>query len=299
MFDIGSKKGLFTFGLNSYNRMTTIIKGLDFLPQKPTYMLKLLKMVYSVDTSNDQIVTKITNDKELLALIAEIPAVKNNQTSLDSEDLKNIFEDLGKNFLQSFLEVDFAKKFHKSLSQRMVLNNSSKWKQSLKAAVISRAVAQWVNYENPELAFMGALLLNLPTMLLEFSEPQLQALVDEKVSNGTGIKEAELAVYGFDHTEFGVRLMKHLGLPYELQDLVLTESSINPKSRFVQLTRIVSFAKFIAKCFADKTQSPSSIWLQSQTAIKDLGLEVSPEQWGNKISLLFVKSVEFEMSVYT
>lgn len=296
MFDIGSRKGLFTFGLNSYNRMSTIIKGLDFLPQKPTYMLKLLKMVYSVDTSNDQIVAKITNDKELLALISEIPAVKDNQAELNSENLKNIFENLGKNFLQTFLEVDFAKKFHRSLSQKMILSNSSKWKQSLKAAVIARSVAQWTRYEHPELAFMGALLMNLPSMLLEFSEPQLQALVDEKISNGTGIKEAELAVYGFEHSEFGVRVLKHLGLPYELQDLVLADSN-SSKSKFVQLVRIVSFSKFIARCFTDKTQSPSSIWIQAQAAIKDLGLEVTPEQWGNKISLLFVKSVEFEMSV--
>lgn len=298
MLDLATKKGLFTFGLSSFNKISSLIKNLDYLPQKPSYMLKLLKMVYATDVSNDQVVVEITKDKELITKLMEIPAIKNQGLTLNQEDISKVIAKLEKNFLEATLEVDFAKKFHKGLSIKTDLAKLDKWKKSLKAATIAKAIARWTGYEHQELAFMSALLMDMPQMILDISEPEQKAKLEEKIAQGMSMKEAELVVYGFDHGKFGVRLFKHLGLPTEMQELVAVES--NPeliKPKYLKLAQIVSFARFIAGCFCDKTQSPSSIWNESQKSIQDLDLKITLEQWGNKISLLFVKSVEFEMSV--
>lgn len=298
MLDLGTKKALFSFGLGSSNKMTSLMKNLDYLPQKPSYMLKLLKMVYSLTGSSDEVIVEIIKDRELLSRLLDVPAIKNHYGTFDKDDLKNALATVEKNFLQSSLEIDFAKKFHKGLSKKLDLARIDKWKQAVKSAIIAKSVAKWVNHPDAEFAFFGALLSSLPQLVLEANEPGSKEKIDEKISQGMTTKEAELIVYGFDHTEFGVRLFKYLGLPVELQELAVVD--YNPaqvKAKYAELAQVVSFSKFIASCFSDKTQSPSSIWNGSQKAIEALDLKITPEEWGNKISLLFVKSVEFEMSV--
>jgi hypothetical protein len=135
-------------------------------------------------------------------------------------------------------------------------------------------------------------------MVLGINEPQIIHFIEEKIANGMPKRNAEVLALGFDHTELGAKLFKYYGMPADLIELVQYDfDSCKVKQKTKMLCDVINFSKFIAKSFSDKSQSPSSMWNGSQSYIRELGLQINPEDWGNKISLLFVKSLEFEMSV--
>jgi HD-like signal output (HDOD) protein len=133
---------------------------------------------------------------------------------------------------------------------------------------------------------------------MNINDSNTMQYVEEKMANGMPKRNAEVLAFGFDHAELGSKLFRYYGMPSEIIDLIQMDlESEKVKSKNKKLADVINFAKYIAESFSDKTQSPSSIWSGSQKYIHDLGLNINPEDWGNKISLLFVKSLEFEMSV--
>lgn len=294
-----TKKALFTIGVGAFGKMSELIKDTDYLPQKPGYFFKLLKMAYSVNANKTEMATEIAKDGKTVAALLNIPALADKYDRVSRKDVVNAVGKLETTMIQSSLEIDIAKKYQAALEERIEMpEHQEAWKHSIRAAIIAKAIAQWVNYREPEQAFMAALLADLPELVLEINDPESQEKIHDKVEKGLSPLEAEMVVLGFDHREFGAKLFKYFGMPAAMIDMAHQGyNSYKVKTQNILLTKITNFARFLAKCFADKTQSPSSIWTESQSAIEGLGLKISSEEWGNKISLLFVKSLEFEMSV--
>lgn len=297
MVELSTQKALFTFGLGAFSKMATMIKNTEYLPQKPAYMIKLLRLAYSVTTNRSEFSQELNKDPELMSKVTELPAFPNKE-SLNKEEFDAAVKNLEKTFIESLLEVDFAKRYNKALSPNLSQTEAEKWNQAVKAAIIASNVSKWVNYPHRELAFFGALLADLPVLVLSHNDYEARRKVELMVQDGMSEKEAEMVAHGFEHYEFGSKLFQYYSMPNGLIDLMASHQQAS-KAKDKVLTKLVNFSRFIAKCFSDKTQSPSSIWTESQKSIKDLGLQISSEEWGNKISLLFVKSVEFEMRVTT
>ena len=296
MVELSTQKALFTFGLGAFSKMATIIKNTQNLPQKPNYFIKLLKLAYNAKSSRSEFSAELSKDKELISKVLNLPSLPGKQAEMSKEAFDSAVKELEKSFIESLLEVDFAKKFHKALTVHAKPEQVTKFNKSVKAAIIASNVSKWVNYEHRELAFFATLLADMPVMVLATSDSEARAKVELMVNDGMSEKEAEMVAHGFDHGEFGAKLFQYYSMPNALVDLMQNHYQAD-KTKDKVLTKVVNFSRFIAECFSDKTQSPSSIWTESQQSIQDLGLQVNSEEWGNKISLLFVKSIEFEMRV--
>jgi HD-like signal output (HDOD) protein len=296
MVELSTKKLLFTFGLGSFSKMASIIKNTDYLPQKPNYFIKLLRLAYNSKTSRSEFSAELNKDSELKSKILNLPTMPGRNPEMNKEDFEKAVQGLEKSFIESLLEVDFAKRFHSAISDKVTQVHLEKWNKSIKSAIIASNISTWVNYPNKEFAFFGALLADLPTLIMTNYDSKARTKVDQLIQDGMSEREAEVVAYGFDHYELGSKLFQYYSLPGTLVDMMNSHYQAE-KSRDKTLTKIVNFSRFLAECFSDKCQSPSSIWSDSQKSINDLGLQISSEEWGNKISLLFVKSIEFEMRV--
>ena len=296
MVELSTQKALFTFGLGAFSKMATLIKNTHYLPQKPNYFIKLLKLAYNAKTARSEFSTELSKDKDLMSKVLSLPALPGTNSEVNKNDFEKAVKALEKSFIESLLEVDFAKRFNKAVTTHSREKDLDRWNKAIKAAVIATNVSKWVNYPNRELAFFATLLSELPVMILAHSDSEARDKVDLMVNDGMSEKEAEMVAHGFDHYEFGAKLFQYYSMPQALVDIMHGHYQAD-KTKDPTLTKVVNFSKFIAECFSDKTQSPSSIWAESQKPIRDLGLQISSEEWGNKISLLFVKSIEFEMRV--
>ena len=298
--ELKTQKALFTLGVNAFGKIAEIIKNTDYLPQKPLNHFKLLKLVLDKDPKTDfsNLVNEIKKDKELVKSLIGALSSQEKYNVISPENFINALSDLEKTFLQNLIQVNVAKKYSQILKLSSSKMMQEEWRVNLKSAVIALSIAKWVELKDLEIVFMSALLSEIPSMVLCVNEAQAMQYVEEKVSNGMPKRNAEVLALGFDHVELGAKLFKYYGMSSEIIDLVQADyESSKAKSKNKMLVDVINFAKYIAESFSDKTQSPSSIWSGSQKYIHDLGLNINPEDWGNKISLLFVKSLEFEMSV--
>jgi HD-like signal output (HDOD) protein len=298
--ELKTQKALFTLGVNAFGKIAEIIKETDYLPQKPLNHFKLLKLILEKDQITDftNLITEINRDKNLLKNIVSVLSSKEKQNLISAESLQTVLRDFEKNFLENLIEASIAQSYTQCLQLSSSPKMHADWKLSLKSAVIAVSIARWAGMQDLEMAFMGALLSELPTMVIGIQEPQIIHFIEEKIANGMPKRNAEILALGFDHTELGAKLFKYYGMPADLIELIQAGYESNKvKSKNKMLCDVINFSKFIAKSFSDKSQSPSTMWNGSQIYIRELGLKINPEDWGNKISLLFVKSLEFEMSV--
>ncbi|MCE2928179.1 MAG: HDOD domain-containing protein [Candidatus Caenarcaniphilales bacterium] len=298
MVNLNTQKALFSIGLSAFGKLGTVLKNTDYLPQKPIYFLSLLKLAYSKQKSNQGFVDELLKDQALKLKLLTLSGSQNLTANASKNDFVTAVHNLENNLIENMIELELVNKYTNAIGSRLTESKQRNWKRCIKSAVIAKAVSQWVNYESPEIAFMSALLQDLPEAVLSINDTSSSILVDQKIANGVGKKEAQISVLGYDAAELGSKLFKYYTMPAEMVDLVQNDfDATRVKSKNMKLCQIVAFSSYIANCFSDKSQSPSSIWGQAQKSMQDLGLEVSLEQWGNKISLLFVKTLEFEMSV--
>jgi HD-like signal output (HDOD) protein len=292
------KSLLFAGSKPSNHKISDWIKDTHNLPQRPRSFMKLLELVYNHTTDKKKLVKEIANDKELTGKLLKLPNMNKQENLLDSIDIASALENLERNFIEGTLETNICRKYNLVLNG---LPNGSllpSWQHSVKSGIIAKNVAIWVNYQHPEIAFFSALLKYMPQMIMYSRDPLALSKLQESISRGLNLREAELVAYGFDSREFGSKLHKYYSMPEEL--IELAEKNFDPeqvKQKNKKLANLLRFAEFISLSFADKTQSPSSIWAHAQPYLKGLELDISSEEWANKISILFVKSLEFEMSV--
>ncbi len=262
----GSTPKLIEWSSHSYN-----------LPRNSTQMLNLLRLVSSSNLDVINTTKEMRNDSELAHSIKQVTGI-----DLDKEGVEDAILYLERNLLRSSIEKDVARKYKRAFAG--VKSN---------VAVIAKTIAQWCKYPHPEMAYMAGLVLEIPEMIMEGRDPEAADRVRKRLGEGMSRKEAELLEYGFDRDQFAIKLFKNLNMPEMLIEAIRRDDS---KSKARDLQLMVRFARNIAEDFSDKSKSPSSIWARSQEALQKLGVNFTKEEWSNKISLLFVNALEFELS---
>ncbi len=283
-------------GSKPIGRISKIISEINYLPNKPLNMFKILRMAYSAEKNNQSIAEELVKDKEILARVLNLSSVEEATKYIEKQDFIRAVSSLDHNLIQSSLEIDCARKYFTALK---VANNESlqqQWSKAVKTAIIAKAISNWVKYPNIELAFMSALLKTVPALVLKTEGLELEEKIERIMNQGIERKKAEILVRGFTEFEFGAKLLQFYACPNPVVNLM--ENEFNPtKVENPTLAHIVNFAELVAAGFDNKEQSPSALWDQVQTELKALGLNLTKENWSDKISWLFVKSLEFEESV--
>jgi HD-like signal output (HDOD) protein len=95
------------------------------------------------------------------------------------------------------------------------------WRHAIATAVWARALARHLR-QSPDTAFTTGLLHNLGTLVLATRFPEEYAAVPlwRSAHQDASVAEAELAVFGVDHTEAGRALAAHWKFPLAIQDAI-------------------------------------------------------------------------------
>jgi hypothetical protein len=172
--------------------------------------------------------------------------------------------------------------FHKPLSQKLPKAEFDTWKVSMKTAVITKAVCNWMKMENYEQSFIAALVRDLPIMILRLEDPENYKMFEEKAMEGMSISQASLLAFGIGLEQYIEQFMKHFNYQFVDQEY----------------EKIIDFSFYLAESFSNKNEKASTLWLNSQDEMKKLGLEMDEDKWANHISLLFVKTLELEQKFH-
>ncbi len=247
------------------------------LPSNSNHLLSLLRLVNSSNFDAATTAGEMRGDVELTQTIMQLAGINLDQSSIEEAVLQ-----VSRNLLRSSVEKDVARRYKRAFSGIKT-----------KVAVIAKNIAQWCGQPQVELAYMAGIVAEIPEMIMEGRDPEAAEKVRERVRNGSSRREAELIEYGFDRDQFATKLFKNLGMPEMVIEAIKRDE---PSSKNKELYNIVQFAKAIAEDFSDKSKTPSSIWNRSQNYLQKLNISMTKEEWSNKISLLFVNALEFDLS---
>jgi HD-like signal output (HDOD) protein len=133
--------------------------------------------------------------------------------------------------------------------QKNKINQKQLWIHFLEVAVASKKIAEAINYELPEEAYVAGLLHDLGLILLETYLPDEYYQVVQRTAGGKQICEAEREVFGIDHQEVAGVISKRWNMPDRLiqpmnNHHLEKEEEIEHLS---DLTKIVCLAESIAQ----------------------------------------------------
>ncbi|MBV7536504.1 HDOD domain-containing protein [Duganella sp. sic0402] len=102
------------------------------------------------------------------------------------------------------------------------------WREAIATAVWARALARQLR-QSPETAFTAGLLHNLGTLVLATRFPQEYAAVPawRAEHEDASVADAELAVFGVDHTQAGSALAAYWKFPQAIQDAISHQHRAN------------------------------------------------------------------------
>ena len=146
------------------------------------------------------------------------------------------------------------------------------WEHSIGVAVIAQTLARTLG-ENAERGFTAGLLHDLGRLILDSYFPRdFSAVLGYRRRHDTWIRDAEVAVLGFDHCVLGARVAEQWAFPEDLIEAIRHHHQ--PESDDVQheVTRIVHIADILVRGLEFGDPGDDAMPLLSQTAMKRLGL---------------------------
>ena len=189
------------------------------LPSPPAIAVRILEAVKKEETSFDELSRIITADPALAAKIlkAANSPIYNRTTKVDSiqRALTVIGSNALKNIALSFVIADKMKS-----TSDDAFDFDFFWKRSVTAAVSGELIASLIGKQTDDV-FVTSLLQDIGVVIMYLSNPaDYLTVLEEKAVTHVPLIEAEKKVFGFDHQEIGMEVLKEWGLPESIYEPV-------------------------------------------------------------------------------
>lgn len=219
------------------------------LSSPPTILKEILDLINNQEVSNNDLANVVLKDPSLTAQLIRIANSSFYGVSRQITSVNHAIMIIGLKAVKYYIlssavlnQVSF-KKAKSNLDQRNL------WTHFLEVAVASRKIAEHINYELPEEAYVAGLLHDLGLIILEsqFSEEYKQVL--KFVKEGNDLIDAEKAVFGLDHQEVAGYVTKKWNMPEILREPFSMHHIHEEKDieKLSDLSRIVALADSMAQ----------------------------------------------------
>lgn len=126
------------------------------------------------------------------------------------------------------------------------------WQDSLRRAILARALGRQIRLNNAEDLFAGALLqdMAIPLLLQEMPETY-QKLVERRTVENRRLSGLEREAFGWDHAEAAAKLAEKWSLPVEFADLIRDHTQLEPlltRGDSTKAAACVALASMLPSC---------------------------------------------------
>ena len=248
--------------------LSSILAKVKDLPALPSDVMKAMEMILNPDASIRNLHLIIAQDQALSAKILKI--VNSAMYSLRSEvsTVSHAISILGMNTVRSILmaaSVDNIFQSAKDLGKKLMSDHS--WGTALAA----RAIAQRVQYENPEEALVCGLMHDIgkPILMQNFGQRYYEIISEVYRGNAT-FHQLEIQHLGFSHAEVGMLLAKRWNFPPQLAEAVGYHHTPLEAPNHQRLACIVSLANLFMIHLGIGFEKNQTLVLEDQPAAQNL-----------------------------
>ncbi len=182
------------------------------LPSPPAIAVRILEAIDNDESSFDELGRIISNDPALSTRILQ--AANSPFYALPSkvDSIQRAMAVLGCNALKNIaLSFVIAKELRATSQEDF--NFDLFWKRSVTAAVSADLIASLIGRKSDEI-FVTALLQDIGIVVMYLCKPDdYVKVLDEKKANGYPIAIVENNIFGFNHQDAGMEVLKSWGLP--------------------------------------------------------------------------------------
>ena len=181
------------------------------LPPLPTVITKLMQLMQRKDISLKEISNTISSDP---VFSVEVLRLANSAMIGAMAEVRSISQAL------ALIGTERVKGLALTVGMRGIMGTNaslpalrSSWRHTLATAILAEEIADKV-YIDPSEAYTAGLLHDIGCIALITSSPDKYAVIFESVPESAGkLLEQERAVFGLDHREAGVELVRKWNLP--------------------------------------------------------------------------------------
>ncbi len=252
------------------DRLDEYINGVQHLPPTPTLMVKLLALFKEPDLDIDQVVELMSHDP---SLTAETLKRCNSGYFGGAEPASDMFEAVTRLGFYEVYQLVVALFGARALAQPQStggLDVAALWQHSVVAAVAAGIIARDVG-EPEGAAFTAGLLHDVGKVVLASAEGARYAEAAQQGGPaGPSLANAERALFGFDHTEVGARLLARWELTPDVIGAARHHHQLAGAEPHTQLAATVQLANAMAHRAAAPPAQVSDAWLDVGEALAAL-----------------------------
>ncbi len=199
------------------------------LPPMPYVARRVIEVVNNPSTNVQILQEIISKDQGLSSQILKIANSALYSCSRRIETLTEAIVMLGFNAIKRFSIMSATKNLYTFARRDKVLGLKDKlmWEHSVAAAIAARMIAQKINSNYVENAFMGGLLHDIGKLVMLQKLPDLfDSIVEEVYNTGRHFNEVEMEILDFTHAEVGALLVKKWRLSEDFEDAIRYHHSV-------------------------------------------------------------------------
>ena len=197
------------------------------LPSLPHVVMQIIRLVEDPTTSAAQVSQAIGNDQALVSKVLRLSNSAYYGFPYQISTVAHATVILGFRAVKTLVISAFASAWFDEKGD--AIDRQALWKHSVGCAVASRLLAPRAGWADAEEAFTAGLLHDIGRVMLDrYAHRQLGQSVEMSRATEMPLREAELSVLGFTHSELGQWVMEQWKLPMTL--CVAIGHHHNPKS---------------------------------------------------------------------
>jgi putative nucleotidyltransferase with HDIG domain len=222
--------------------LQAIIQNITMLPSPPHIQTKLRQVFSKQSPSIREVAVEVEQDPAMVARIMRIA----NSVFIGARNPITTIQDavtfIGIDYLQSMiLGMEMFRHFEKSGDAETLKQLEELWHHAVNRAQIGRIVAeQWKEFQQPQLAYITCLLLDIGLMVrMQLVPDQHNHFIRLASDLHLPLDRAEPKVFDIDHAEVGAALLRFWNFPEQISEAVAHHHSPDTDDT---LTKIVQVA---------------------------------------------------------
>lgn len=203
------------------------------MPTLPHLVVRILDLSSKSDVDIELLADAILKDKVLTARMIRLVnsafwGIQRRITSIREAIVYLGFQQIRSVVLTSSL-------FHAFQTRNPAFRLSAVWEHGLGCAMISRIISEKVGFEDSEKAYIAGLIHDIGEVILsQFGPDKFDDVIDRVQKDHLTFYEAESAVIGVNHTDFGPWFAENWGFSEELAEAIIChhtpdKSTVNPR----------------------------------------------------------------------
>ncbi len=223
----------------------------------PTILREILEILNDQEVSNKDLTNLILKDPSLTVRLIKTANSPYYGVSREITSVNQAVMVIGLKAVKYYILSITVFNQISSKNKTKVLNQQQLWLHFLEVAVSARKIAEHVQYEQPEEAYVAGLLHDIGIVILENCFPEAYQNVVRLVATGKDLIEAETEVFGIDHQDVADYVTQKWNMPNRLRE-PLSSHHFNDEEEIKELSilcKIIGLADSIAQVPLDELNS--------------------------------------------